>query len=176
MRDILKTERLILRPPNHADARAIAKNINDKDILRMTASLPMPYFNLCADFWISQALANRRRGISYAYVLENANNELIGVVELFSNQDNEWEIGYWLAKRFWGQGLMSEAVKAILKENMNCLQADKIRADTFADNPASARLLAKMGFEVKNKSSAYSLARRSSYKNIEHSVDCKTKA
>ena len=168
MQDIIKTKRLILRPPKHEDANAIASQLNDKDILRMTSTLPHIYFGLCADFWITQAIANRKRKTSYAYVIDIPEHGLSGAVELFENENKDWEIGYWLAKHLWGKGFMSEAVKAVLNETIACLEPEYITAEAFTDNIASVRVLEKLGFVAKTTKEVYSIARRAKFTASEH--------
>ena len=168
MRDRIHTERLTLRPPRLSDAKTMARRINDPDILRMTATLPMPYFSLVAEFWLMRAAANWRRGVSYPYAITSENDEIMGVVELYKNENNDWEIGYWIAKKFWGMGYMPEAVKALLSEAFHTLDMAYIDAGHYNDNPASGRVLEKLGFIAKNHTSnTYSVARSQRFTSIE---------
>jgi [ribosomal protein S5]-alanine N-acetyltransferase len=60
------------------------------------------------------------------------------------------EIGYWLAKRCWGQGIMTEAVRAICQHGFNEMGLHRITAGIFAGNTASARVLEKAGFTLES--------------------------
>ena len=57
------------------------------------------------------------------------------------------EIGYWIGKPYWGQGLSTEAAKAIIKEARETLGIKALMAGAFADNPSSLRVLEKLGFK-----------------------------
>ncbi len=168
MRQHIQTKRLTLRRPRLSDAKMMAKHLNDPDILRMTASLPMPFFTLSGEFWLMRAAANWRRGHSYAYAITRGDDSLMGVVEVFKNHKDDWEIGYWLGKTFWGKGYMQEAAKALLYESFHALDMPYIDAGYFKDNPASGRVLEKLGFIAKNiNSNLYSVARGKRYTGIE---------
>jgi len=68
---------------------------------------------------------------------------LIGCVGAHKSEQGDVEIGYWLGRPYWGRGLGSEAVGAFVAE-ANALGA--LNAGHFVDNPASGRLLEKVGF------------------------------
>lgn len=160
MREELKTERLLLRPPRLTDAGALAKKLNDRDILRMTGTLPFPYFSLCADYWIYKSRAERRHGTAYHYIIEQK-EELVGSCGLFPGK-KDWELGYWMAKNHWQKGFTSEAVQALLKEAFDTPGCNRITASVFDDNPASINLLMRLGFTRTQKNDTlYSLARGS---------------
>ncbi len=168
MRDHIQTERLILRRPRLSDAHIMARRINDPDILLMTATLPMPFFTLAGEFWLMRAAANWRRSTSYAYAITGSDDSLMGVVDLFRNEHDDWEIGYWLGKEFWAKGYMQEAARALLVESFCALDIPYIDAGYFEDNPASGRVLEKLGFVAKNETSnLYSVARRERFTGIE---------
>lgn len=168
MRNEIHTERLILRRTRNTDAQTMAKHINDPEILRMTASLPMPFFSLSAEFWLMRASADWRRGRSFAYAITYEDDSMMGVVDLFKNDQDDWEIGYWIGKDFWGKGYMPEAAKGLLAEGFRTFDAPYIDAGYFADNPASGRVLEKLGFINKNEPSRlFSVARGKRYKGIE---------
>ncbi len=169
MRDRIETDRLKLRPPQPDDAAVMALRINDPDILRMTGTLPYPYFRLSADFWITRAQSNRKCGTSYAYAIEENDSGMIGVIDLFKNSEDNWEIGYWLAKPWWGKGLISEAAIAIITEAFLVYNIDFIHAGHFADNPASCRVLQKLGFVRHGEPiKFFSVARGASFDSLEY--------
>ena len=61
------------------------------------------------------------------------------------------ELGYWLAEPFWGRGIMSEAVPAMVAHGFATLPLQRIEAFVYANNPASARVLEKAGFEFEGR-------------------------
>ena len=123
-----------------------------------------------------RATANWRRSTSFAYAITkrgtnsdaNSDTSMMGVVDLFKNGENDWEIGYWIGKEFWGKGYMPEAAKALLAEGFRVFDPPYIDAGYFADNPASGRVLEKLGFVDKNEPSRlFSVARGERYDGIE---------
>lgn len=168
MRNQIKTERLVLRRTRNSDAQTMARRINEPDILRMTATLPMPYFALTAEFWLMRATADWCQGNSFAYAITRTDDSIMGVVDLFKNSEGDWEIGYWIGKEFWGEGYMPEAAKALLSEGFRVFDVPYIDAGYFEDNPASGRVLEKLGFIDKNEpSNLFSVARGERYVGIE---------
>ncbi len=61
------------------------------------------------------------------------------------------EIGYWLAEPFWGRGIMTAAVRAMVRHGFDRLPLHRIEAYVYATNPASARLLEKCGFVLEGR-------------------------
>ena len=58
----------------------------------------------------------------------------------------DWEFGYWLGKPYWGQGYATEAGGRVVAFAFEELKAERLNAGWFHDNPASGRVLAKLGF------------------------------
>ena len=172
MRNQIHTDRLILRRTRTEDAKVMTQRINHPEILLMTASLPMPFFSLAAEYWLIRAAANWRRGRAFAYAITQKgaghDDSMMGVVDLFMNSENDWEIGYWIGKDFWGAGFMSEAAKGLLSEAFRTFDMPYIDAGYFEDNLASGRVLEKLGFISKNEPSyLFSVARGERFSGIE---------
>jgi len=149
MRDTLSTDRLILRQLGDRDAARFAEFGTDIDVARMTGSFPHPFPLLSAEFKILHLRAQKRRGFAYPYAITRKDEDLIiGVADLFKrSEESLWEIGYWVGRPYWGQGYMTEACTALLTEANHSLgRADRV-AGVFTDNPGSARVLEKLGFE-----------------------------
>ncbi len=169
MHEILQTQRLTLRRLVLSDARNMARLINGADIAQMTASIPSPYTSLCAEFRIMWMHAQWGRGRSYAYAItKTGNDRLIGVMDLFENSQGEKELGYWLGKPYWGEGIVTEAADCVIAEGFKTLDLAHIAAGYFEDNPGSARVLEKLGFKLQSsKNSLYSVARKKHCPTIE---------
>ncbi|MCH9808943.1 MAG: GNAT family N-acetyltransferase [Alphaproteobacteria bacterium] len=137
----MKTTRLVLRPLCPADAPAVAALGGDWDVASMTARMPYPYTPEAAHNWITSLDEGET---VYAIKLDDT---LIGVTGFTANSDQTGaEIGYWLGKPYWGQGLATEATRALIN---HCFTHEGFEAVTcchFGDNPASARVIEKIGF------------------------------
>ena len=162
MRDLVKTERLTLRQTELRDAPAFSTLVSDFDIARMTGSIAYPYPLLSAEFKIMSLHAAKRRGLAHPYAVTlNGQDELIGIADLFKRDPTDlWEIGYWVGRPYWGRGYMTEACTALLGEADLALGPDDRVAGVFTDNPGSARVLEKLGFEKSGEPNTYfSMAR-----------------
>jgi len=140
---------LTLRPLRLNDAPAFAKHASDQDIARMTGSFPRYFPLISAEFRIMHMNAQKRRGLSFNYAItQTGQDQLIGVMDLFRPASDEiLEIGYWTAKPFWGKGYATEAGRMILEAAQEHLGVKRIKASVYTDNPASLRVLEKLGFE-----------------------------
>lgn len=142
------TERLVLRRPVTADAPAIARHAGDRAVARWTANIPHPYAEGEAERFLARLAQDEAagRGRTFAVALREAPADLIGMAGFEAGQDGRIEIGYWLARPYWGKGLMSEAVTALAAFAETWRPGAAIFARTFPDNPASQRVLEKAGF------------------------------
>jgi [ribosomal protein S5]-alanine N-acetyltransferase len=133
------------------DGDALVEWLNDREIYERTLRIPFPYTAAAAEFWfrlIEQATAEHGRLVNWA--IRHAAQKLIGVIGLegvgVSGRKHRGEIGYWLARPYWGRGIMPATVRAICRVGFNEMGLLKITAHTFAGNDASARVLEKCGF------------------------------
>ena len=145
----IATERLVLRAPVHADAVWIAELANDAEVARMTSGVPHPYRLADAEAFVARALL-ADPDQDQPLLIEHTTFGPIGMAGF--HQRGGWpELGYWLGRTFRGRGFATEAVQAAL----NWAQGGRSRggwgkravvASHFIDNPASARVLDKVGF------------------------------
>jgi RimJ/RimL family protein N-acetyltransferase len=139
---VLATARLTLRAPRHEDVKAIAALANDRRIAENTARIPHPYGLEDARQFV--AAANRGEG-AMTFVATLA-GELIGACGIDPREGGA-EIGYWLGACYWGRGLGTEAVRALIDHAFGELQHESLQAGARVTNPASRRLLEKCGFQ-----------------------------
>jgi RimJ/RimL family protein N-acetyltransferase len=149
MRDVIETERLVLRQLKETDAIALSKYGSHFDIARMTGSFPHPFPLISAEFKIMYLKSLRERDLAYPYAItEKGNDEMIGIMDLFRKDlSSALEIGYWIAEPHWGKGYACEAGEAILSEASDTFGNATFKAGVFSDNPASQRVLEKLGFK-----------------------------
>ncbi|HYD12852.1 MAG TPA: GNAT family N-acetyltransferase [Allosphingosinicella sp.] len=140
-----RTERLLLRPGWSEDAPALFHAIADERIVRNLATAPWPYSMADAETFLT-----RERPAGQAACLIFLRTEgaprLVGGIGFGRTQDDEVEFGYWIARPFWGQGIATEAGRALLANARDSLRLPRLVAGHFTDNPASGRVLRKLGF------------------------------
>ncbi|MEW6491606.1 MAG: GNAT family N-acetyltransferase [Cyanobacteriota bacterium] len=143
----LQTQRLILRPFTLADAPDVQHLAGDREIAAMTLMIPHPYEDGIAEEWIKTHPKAFEEGaaVHFAIVLRQT-GELCGAIGLGINKENNnAEIGYWIGKPYWGQGYCTEAAKAVLQYGFEVIGLHRIHAAHFLHNPASGRVMRKIG-------------------------------
>jgi RimJ/RimL family protein N-acetyltransferase len=138
-----RTERLLLRPIWPEDAAALHQAIADEGIVRNLASAPWPY--TACDAAAFAALEHGALLPNFMLMLRtDGAPKLIGSCGLGA-LDGEVELGYWIARPYWGQGFAAEAANAVVGV-AKALGHRKLSAGHMLDNPASGRVLRKVGF------------------------------
>ena len=141
-----RTPRLLLRPGFPEDAMALATAMSDKAIARNLAVVPWPYTLRDAEAY----LASPRDPVLPSFlILERTDSapRLVGSCGLGRRPSGAVEMGYWIARPYWGRGLATEACGALV-EIARVLGLASLEGSHFIDNPASARVLEKLGFEA----------------------------
>ncbi len=157
MSPILETERLVLRSPTLSDATAIAAGVGDWQVAKNLARVPHPYTQSDAEALLA------RVGVTADLVLGitlKCGAAYIGGCGAHACADGAYEIGYWLARPYWGFGYASEAARAVVNYAFEVLRATDLKAGWFDDNPNSGRVLQKLGFVPAGVSLRDCLARR----------------
>jgi RimJ/RimL family protein N-acetyltransferase len=138
-----RTERLLLRPSWPEDAGAIYDAVADEGIVRNLASAPWPYTPEDAAHFAG--LEHRAIYPNFMLMLRtDGAPKLIGSCGL-AELNGQAELGYWIARGHWGQGFAAEAAKAVVGV-AKALGHKKLVSGHFTDNPASGRVLRKIGF------------------------------
>jgi len=140
-----RTPRLLLRPGFPEDAPALATAIADEAIVRNLATVPWPYRMRDAEAFLASP---RDPVLPSLLVFERGAGapQLIGSCGLGRRPSGAVEMGYWIARPFWGRGFATEACTALV-EIAQALALASIEGSHFIDNPASGRVLEKLGFE-----------------------------
>lgn len=139
-----RTERLLLRPGWGEDAPALAKAIAREDIVRNLASAPWPYRPYHAEEFLAVPQSLRFPAL---LVFERTDGapRLIGSCGISQSETGDAELGYWVAANSWGRGYATEAGRALVAAARG-LGHRRLEAGHFIDNPASGRVLEKIGF------------------------------
>ena len=145
---ILETTHLILRPFALTDAPDVQRLAGAPEVADTTLNLPHPYAVSDAEQWIASQPARLEAGSSAAYALtRRTDGVLLGAISLMeiSARHRRAELGYWLGVPFWNQGYMTEAAAALIDYGCDQLGLHKITAVHFVRNPASGRVMQKIG-------------------------------
>ena len=139
-----RTERLLLRPGWAEDAPALAKAIADETIVRNLSSAPWPFSLRDAEAHLA---APRDPLLPSMLVFERTDGDplLVGSCGLGRRASGSVEFGYWIARPQWGRGFATEAGEALVAI-ARALGITRLEASHFLDNPASGRVLEKLGF------------------------------
>ncbi len=156
---IIETSRLILRPLQLTDCDALVREFANYNIVRNTARIPFPYQLSDAEEYVQFATTLNARSKSAAITLKSDKKLLIGAISyLYSAEKDDAELGYWLSENYWGNGIMSETVYAMIEHAFTAAHITKMVACYHNDNPASGRILSKFGFVETARCSNYSKA------------------
>lgn len=144
---VLVTERLVLRELRQSDAADVLVFRGDPivqkydDPIIHTVGESRTFIEELHDEYRS------RRGINWA-VTQPGRDVVVGIFSLhhWSRHHRRAEAGYGLAHAYWGQGIASEALRAVLRFGFRQLDLNRIYAQTIADNHESVRLLERLGF------------------------------
>lgn len=151
---VIRTARLTLRPLVQGDAARVAELAGDWDVARMTARVPYPYTLVDADHWIrSIGDGEYVRGI-------DLDGRLIGACGYVVDDSGAAEIGYWIGRDFWGHGFATEAGRAVVAHSLGPAGFKRLVCCHFTDNPASGRVIRKLGFRLIGSCSGWSDARQ----------------
>jgi len=153
----IRSERLFLRPGWPEDWSELHGQVADEAIVRNLAKAPWPYTAEAAREFAS--LPQQPRYPHFMITLPTGEgSRLIGAIGLTPAGDSA-EVGYWIAHRQWNRGYATEAIRAVLRL-AGTLGHHRFSACHFADNPASGRVLRKVGFIPTGQvGPRYSLAR-----------------
>src|SRR5262245_37858511 len=134
-----------------SDKDALIAHLNDREIYDRTLRIPFPYTDASADEWLALVARNtKQQGRPVQWAIRNADDALIGGCGFDGFQigkSHRAEVGYWLAKPFWGRGIMTAVVQRVCRHAFEEFGLAKNTAHVFPHNPASARVLEKCGFQ-----------------------------
>lgn len=145
----LETERLLLRPFVMADAADVTRIVGDRELAADTLNIPHPYEPGMAEAWIATHAdgVHRTSPVVYA-VTDRGTGALVGAVGLMLDAPHRRaELGYWVARERWGDGVCTEAARAVLEYGFGVLGLERIHAHHFSRNPASGRVMQKLGMQ-----------------------------
>jgi [ribosomal protein S5]-alanine N-acetyltransferase len=145
----LETARLQLRLPEITDCDAIQAVTNHRDVAANTLSLPYPYSTENALEFVNYARQAVMTGDAYPFAITRRDDgEIVGIINLTLRPNHQAsEMGYWIGARHRNQGYATEAAGRVLLFAFDHLDLNRVHSQTFSDNPASARVLEKIGMQ-----------------------------
>lgn len=144
---LIHTERLKLRAFIASDAHDIIRLAGDREVASTTRFIPHPYELPVAQQWLASLPLLHEQGtlLNFGITLA-ATGELIGSISLIINAtDRHAELSYWIGKPYWNKGYATESGRAILRHAFENLRLHRVYAQHMARNPASGRVLKKLG-------------------------------
>jgi [ribosomal protein S5]-alanine N-acetyltransferase len=146
MQPILETRRLRLRLPTLEDAAGVAAYASDPDVARYV-SWPLHRSLADAETFLTYAIGAIEKDIEHNWVIvDRATSSVAGTIGL-RVQAHRRELGYALARRWWGRGVATEAAEAVVAWALAQVGVFRVWAVCDVDNVASARVLEKIGMQ-----------------------------
>jgi RimJ/RimL family protein N-acetyltransferase len=153
----LTLSKSIIRTFRPGDAESITKHIGTYSVSRNMVRIPHPYTLQDAVDWIGIA-TKRDPQTNFGIAIDG---QIVGGIGLTVNPGgvdackHTAEIGYWLGETFWGRGIATEALASVTQWAFQELHLVRLYAHVFARNLASARVLAKAGYALEGRMTAY---------------------
>lgn len=143
----IETERLILSQLEEKDIPFIVEYLQHRIYSDLTSNIPYPYTEDDARFWLKMSKEAFENNIGYTFAIRDKEDHIIGAVGLHDLEYDKAELGYWIGISYWNKGYVTEAAKAIVDFGFKELGINKIFATHFPHNPASGRIMEKIGME-----------------------------
>lgn len=153
--DLSIDHRVTLSEFRPADKANLVEYLNERQIYDHTLRVPHPYTEEVADRWLGIVAENtKREGRPIQWAIRETDGDLIGGCGfdgLRIGKTHRAEIGYWVARPYWGRGIMTATVRTVCEYGFAEFGLVKIVAHVFDFNLASARVLEKCGFELEGR-------------------------
>lgn len=144
-RTAIRTDRLVLRPTFATDAERAFEIQSDWEVTRMLRMASFPADRQATLDWFADHEREWSAGEAYRFAVEVA-GRMVGLVDVDEIKDGEGDLGYWLDRAAWGRGYAFEAANAVVRFAFGETGLSTLKSGHAADNPASGRVLAKLGF------------------------------
>lgn len=167
----IRTRRLLLRPLQPDDAAPLFALFNNWNVVRFLSSPPWPYTLGDARWFVSQVIAHSAELNEDALAITR-DGTFVGVIGVRLREANALQrgagpnIGYWIGEPFWGQGFMSETVRAFVRHIFESVGTDAIYSGAFSENAASLRVQEKAGFVRDGDTTLFSKPRGGDFPHV----------
>jgi [ribosomal protein S5]-alanine N-acetyltransferase len=139
----LETARLVLRPYCDADIPELLPLLASREVAATTLRIPHPYTEKDAMAFLQ--LAQQPGNIWLAMTLRTDGRQIGGIGLRVEQPHRHAELGYWLGVAYWGKGYATEAAREMVRHGFEDFDLHRIFASHFKHNPASGRILRKLG-------------------------------
>jgi RimJ/RimL family protein N-acetyltransferase len=139
----IETERLLLRPYKDDDIPELVPLVGAREVAAMTLRIAHPYTEQHAKDFIAKTRTDNE--IRVAIILASTGRMCGGVGLKPETAHQRAELGYWIGVPYWGNGYATEAAKAMVHYGFETLRLHRIAATHAKQNPASGRILLKLG-------------------------------
>jgi [ribosomal protein S5]-alanine N-acetyltransferase len=155
----LQTERLTLRPYAPADIPTFLPLIGAREIAATTLRIPHPYTESYAQEFVAVAQQDMLsgKGLRVAVIVRDTGLLCGGAGMRIEADHRHAELGYWIGVPYWGNGYATEAAGAVVRFGFEALKLHRIFASHFTNNPASAKVLKKIGMRYEGSQRAHIL-------------------
>ena len=151
----IKTKRLVLKKPTKkTNKKLIVSQIGDWEVAKWLSGVPYPYTEQKAEEWL-----NNINDDDLLFSIFR-NNSLIGGVGLSLEEDNDWDLGFWIGRGHWGKGYATEAAMALIQYVNKGFNLKQINACYIKGNTGSSNVLMKLGFKETGECEVYFLSRK----------------
>ena len=145
---IIKGKSFSLRPYRKDDKYSLTKNLNDEKISRFMCTVPYPYRIKDAEKFLDKCLKlSRNKNKNEINMAIDKDSEVIGGIGFREIEGHRSELGYWIARKHWNSGIMTEAIRLFTKLGFKKLKFRRIQAHVNTKNKASARVLEKNNYK-----------------------------
>jgi len=136
----------VVRDWSRSDKDSLLRHANNRNVWRnLTHRFPHPYTEVDAEAWFAMLEAMREAS---HWAIE-ADGQAVGAIGCMPGEgvyQRSAQFGYWLGEGYWGRGIMTAAVKAVVPYAMERFRLVRLESPVFEWNPASMRVLEKCGF------------------------------
>jgi RimJ/RimL family protein N-acetyltransferase len=148
MISIKVSENISISQTLKSDCDVMVEYLTDKDVFKTTLNIPYPYTLKDAQSIINYFEKLKvKSGKITNWAISNKDSKLIGVIGFHDGiKSHKSEIGYWLAKPYWGKGIMTEVLQKVCDIAFQKFKLLRITATVFENNLASAKVLEKCNF------------------------------
>ncbi len=150
----IRTKRLILKKPTKKiNKQLIVSQIGDWEVIKWLSEVPYPYTEERAEEWLNNI---NEDDLLFSIFI---NDLLIGGVGLSLEENNDYDLGFWIARDCWGKGYATEATMGLIQFVKKELKLKQIKACYIKGNKGSANVLRKLGFKEIGECEEFFLSR-----------------